>query len=186
MILNMASKLVTRMSDSEDKAGMLRDSVIKRTLGLADGGIPIGREDISGDYVRWEAGPSDSTRSGAAPGEGDGKGVAWREFLWSKQTTIDECAWESVRWRFYASGLVCFEAKMSNHSGKLDNGDVQGHRIELRESNGLLLGVWIAGFFVRRDLPMRGFATSFVDDHQPLKLHFAELEDTQGGAWICL
>jgi len=75
---------------------------------------------------------------------------------------------------------------MANMSGRLDNGDVQGHRIELRERNGLLLGVWIAGFFVRRNLPMRGFATSFVDPHQPLKLHFSDLEERQEGAWVCL
>lgn len=184
MIINLASKLITRVAENEDKAGAVRDSIIKRTLGLADGGIPIGREDISGDYVRWEAGPSDETRTGTTTGE-DG-GIAWRDYVWTRDATIDECAWAGVRWRFYANGLVCFEAQMSNTSGKLDNGDVQGHRIELREKNGLLLGVWIAGFFVRRDLPMRGFATSFVDDHQPLKLHFPELEDSQGGAWVCL
>ena len=189
MILNVASKLVTGLADrdgGEDKAGALRDSIIKRTLGLADGGIPIGREDISGDYVRWQAGPSDATRTGAAPADGDTPGPAWRDFLWTQPAQVDECAWDSVRWRFYSNGLICFDAQMSNTSGRLDTGDVQGHRIELREGNGLLLGVWIAGFFVRRALPMRGFATSFTDDHPPLRLHFTELEATQGGAWVCL
>ena len=100
--------------------------------------------------------------------------------------TIDECDWEQVRWRFYENGLVCFEARMSNKSGRLDSGDVQGHRVEIREKSGLLLGVWIAGFFVHRDLPMRGFAASYVDEHLPLKLHFADMTDDQSGAWVCL
>ncbi|MEE4187359.1 MAG: hypothetical protein V2I76_02790, partial [Roseobacter sp.] len=112
--------------------------------------------------------------------------VRYKEFLWTQAETIDECEWGTVRWRFYSNGLVCFDAQMSNNSGKLDNGDVQGHRIELRENNGLLLGVWIAGFFVRRSLPLRGFAASFSDDHQPLKLHFDDIDEAQLGAWICL
>ncbi|MAC79084.1 MAG: hypothetical protein CML66_13570 [Rhodobacteraceae bacterium] len=183
MILNVASKLVAGLSEKEDKKGAIRDSVIKRTLGLADAGIPIGREDGPADYIRWAAGQSDATATGTTTGK---DAIAWRDYLWTKGATVDECAWETVRWRFYANGLVCFEARMANSSSKLDNGDVQGHRIELREANGLLLGVWIAGFFVRRDLPMRGFATSFVDEHQPLKLHFTDLEAEQSGAWVCL
>jgi len=185
MIFNVATKLVTGLAGKEDKKAAIRDSFVKRTLGLADAGIPIGRETEPANYIRWKAAPATVSNTGTASDGGDGN-LAWREFLWPEPETIDECRWETVRWRFYNNGLVCFEARMSNSSGKLDNGDVQGHRIELREKSGMLLGVWIAGFFVRRDLPMRGFATSFVDEHQPLKLHFADLEETQGGAWICL
>lgn len=183
MIWAMASKVASRLVEGPDQKSVDRNNVIKRTLGLADIGIPIGREDEPAGYVRWKAQDNDGFNTGSLPAD---DGLRWREFLWSGPTAIDECEWGHVRWRFYSNGLVCFDARMANSSATLDNGDVQGHRIELRERNGLLLGVWIAGFFVRRSLPMRGFAASFQDDHQPLKLHFDEIADANPGAWICL
>ncbi|MEM1351859.1 MAG: hypothetical protein AAGF27_05920 [Pseudomonadota bacterium] len=184
MILSAASKVLTKIAETEKKGDGDGDNIIKRTLGLADSGIPIGREDEPAGYVRWKAAENDQCNSGQTGSAGTP--VKYLEFLWSQHQTIDECEWGTVRWRFYANGLVCFDARMANTSGKLDNGDVQGFRIELREKNGLLLGVWIAGFFVRRSLPLRGFAASFSDDHAPLKLHFDDIDDTQLGAWICL
>jgi hypothetical protein len=185
MIWGAASKVVSKLADVGDDKSIDRDNIIKRTLGLADTGIPIGREDEPAGYVRWKADRNDTHNIGQVA-TGDQTDVRWREFLWTTPATIDECKWGTVRWRFYSNGLVCFDAEMSNTSGQLDNGDVQGHRIELRERSGLLLGVWIAGFFVRRSLPLRGFAASFADDHQPLKLHFDDILDEQLGAWICL
>ena len=185
MILSAASKVITKLVDTSDKKIIDKDNIIKKTLGLADTGIPIGREDEPAGYVRWKAQDSEMVNGGTSQTD-DNTEVRWREFLWKAHTTIEECEWGTVRWRFYSNGLVCFDAQMANTSGKLDNGDVQGHRIELREKNGLLLGVWIAGFFVRRSLPLRGFAASFADDHQPLKLHFDDISDVQLGAWICL
>ena len=185
MIWGAATKVMTKLVESEKKSdGPDRDNVIKRTLGLADTGIPIGRENDPAGYVRWDAQDNDVFNSGTSTNE-SGE-VKWREFLWTGPATIDECEWGTVRWRFYNNGLVCFDAGMANSSNQLDNGDVQGHRIELREKNGLLLGVWIAGFFVRRSLPLRGFAASFSDEHLPLKLHFDEISEAQLGAWICL
>ena len=184
-MIGIASKLVSGLIDDSKKDEFKR-SMIKRTLGLADEGIPIGREDAPVGYVRWQAKPSEATVSGGIEDIGDGSSLAWREFQWNEPATIDECSWQATRWRFYENGLICFEAKMSNTSGQLDNGDVQGHRVEVRESNGMLLGVWIAGFFVRKDLPLRGFQASFVDEHLPLKLHFREIADVQSGAWICI
>ena len=185
MILNAASKIVSKLVDADSDKKIDRDNIIKSTLGLADTGIPIGREDEPAGYVRWNAAKNDTFNAGQRT-SGDKGHVHYHEFLWTKPETIDECEWGLVRWRFYSNGLVCFDAQMANTSGKLDNGDVQGHRIELREKNGLLLGVWIAGFFVRRRLPLRGFAASFSDDHQPLKLHFGDVSEAQLGAWICL
>lgn len=184
MLISAASKVITKLADVDDDKKIDRDNVIKKTLGLADTGIPIGREDEPAGYVRWKAGDNDKTNAGQIGTETDP--VRYREFLWTQNQNIDECEWGTVRWRFYSNGLVCFDAAMANASGKLDNGDVQGFRIELREKSGLLLGVWIAGFFVRRALPLRGFAASFSDDHLPLKLHFDDIDDTQHGAWICL
>lgn len=185
MIWAAASKIVTKLSETKGDEKPLRDGLIKRTMGLADTGIPIAREIAPGDYVRWDAQDNDAHTSGVVTG-GESGDLKWRDYLWTGPATIDECHWGAVRWRFYSNGLVCFDAQMSNESGQLDHGDVQGHRIELREKNGLLLGVWIAGFFVRRDLPQRGFASSFVDTHEPLKLHFDEMDDHQHGAWVCL
>jgi hypothetical protein len=185
MIWGAASKIVSKLVETGDDKKNLRDNVIKKTLGLADTGIPIGREGEPAGYVRWKAEKNDTSNTGNSA-VGDQQDIRWREFLWTDPATIDECEWGTVRWRFYSNGLVCFDAQMSNTSGKLDNGDVQGHRIELREKNGLLLGVWIAGFFVRRSLPLRGFAASFSDEHQPLKLHFDDIDDAHLGAWICL
>lgn len=185
MIWGAATKIVSKLAESGDDKILDRDNFIKTTLGLADTGIPIGREDEPAGYVRWDAADNDTFNTGVSTNP-EGKEVPWREFLWTVPMTIDECDWGTVRWRFYRNGLVCFDAQMSNNSGTLDIGDVQGHRIELREKNGLLLGVWIAGFFVRRSLPLRGFAASFSDDHQPLKLHFDDISEAQLGAWICL
>ena len=185
MIWAAASKLVTKLSDGDDNKSPDRDGLIKRTFGLADTGIPIGREDEPAGYFRWKAQNNDTDSTGAIEPAG-GEKLQWREFLWKGPESIDECEWGEVRWRFYSNGLVCFDAQMSNTSGQLDQGDVQGHRIELREKNGLLLGVWISGFFVRKSLPKRGFASSFIDQHEPLKLHFSEIADKQTGAWVCL
>lgn len=185
MIWATASKIVTKLADNKDDKTPLRDNLLKRTIGLADTGIPIAREISPGDYVRWDAQENDAFASGDIT-DTEGKDLKWRDYVWTGPATIDECEWGTVRWRFYSNGLVCFDAQMSNKSRQLDHGDVQGHRIELREKNGLLLGVWIAGFFVRRDLPQRAFASSFVDTHEPLKLHFADMNDHQQGAWVCL
>jgi len=184
MLVSAASRMLSKLADVDGDKKIDRDNIIKKTLGLADTGIPIGREDEPAGYVRWKAANNDVANTGHTGARPDP--VHYREFLWTDHQTIDECAWGTVRWRFYENGLVCFDATMANNSGTLDNGDVQGFRIEVREKSGLLLGVWIAGFFVRRSLPLRGFAASFSDDHPPLKLHFEDMDDTQLGAWICL
>ncbi|MEM1076057.1 MAG: hypothetical protein AAF665_05840 [Pseudomonadota bacterium] len=185
MIFSAASKLITRLSDGDKTKGIDSENLLKKSLGLSTAGIPIGREDEPVGYVRWKAQDNDAVHAGSLA-KTDSERLEWREYVWGGPTSIDECDWGQVRWRFYSNGLVCFDAQMSNTSGKLDFGDIQGHRIELREENGLLLGVWIAGFFVRRSLPLRGFAASFVDEHAPLRLHFSEIKDVHKGAWICL
>ncbi|MFK7868283.1 MAG: hypothetical protein AB8B58_03465 [Roseobacter sp.] len=184
-MLSMAANVISKLTKESDGKLAQGENLIKRTLGLSDKGIPIGREDEPAGYLRWTASPNSICNTGTIGG-GDGDGLKWIEFIWSEPAAIEECKWEGIRWRFYSNGLVCFDARMSNESATLDNGDVQGHRIELREKNGLLLGVWITGFFVRRSLPARGFAASFQDEHLPLKLHFDEIAETQPGACICI
>jgi hypothetical protein len=184
MIWSTATTVISKLAKSGGSLGKLRqDDVLKSVFGLADTGIPIGRENEPAAYVRWKAGDNDAFSSGKVENE---EGLRWREFIWSGPQSIEDCSWGPVRWRFYSNGLVCFDAQMANISHRLDTGDVQGHRIELREKNGLLLGVWIAGFFVRRSLPLRGFAGAYVDEHLPLKLHFDDIKDDNLGAWVCL
>ncbi len=184
MLLAAAKTLVSKLTGDTGKKSREDGQGIKNMFGTASS-IAIGREDESGSFLRWEAQNSDGIASGSMGPEGD-PDLRWRDFIWTGPATIDECAWGEVRWRFYSNGLVCFDARMSNTSSRLDQGDMQGHRIELREKNGLLIGVWIAGFFVRRSLPERGYAASFMDTHEPLKLHFSDLEDVQSGAWVYL
>jgi hypothetical protein len=113
----------------------------------------------------------------------DGKPLSWREFRWGEYTEGNR-QWHSVRWRFYENGHVCFDAEMSNSGQGVDVGHLQGHRIELREKSGLLLGVWAAGFFVGRAQPKLGFQADTMDDHATLKMHFADLAETQAGYWL--
>ncbi|RWA98355.1 MAG: hypothetical protein EOQ33_27980 [Mesorhizobium sp.] len=113
----------------------------------------------------------------------DGSPVAWREFIWGEFTSGSR-QWHSVRWRFFENGHVCFDALMSNSSEGIHLGHLQGHRIELREKGGLLLGVWAAGFFVPRGQAKLGFQADTIDDHPTLKMHFADLADEQAGFWV--
>ncbi|WP_139238655.1 hypothetical protein [Mesorhizobium sp. YR577] len=114
----------------------------------------------------------------------DAKSIVWREFIWSRDAQFDQCRWHSVRWRFYENGLICFDAQMSNAGAHANLGDMQGHRIELRDKKGFLVGVWAAGFYVHRGLPAMGFQANIVDDHIPLKLHFSEIDKEQSGFWF--
>lgn len=185
-ILNAATKVMSLVTGKpKDESTALRNTMIKQKLGLADQSIPIGRELEPTINFRWKVAVNDVSNNGQIQVDPETV-LRWREFRWTTPASIDDCNWQDLRWRFYENGLVCFDARMSNTSGNLDNGDVQGHRIEIRERNGLLIGVWLVGFFVRKDFPARGFHASVVDEHLPLKYHFDELNDEQTGACICL
>jgi hypothetical protein len=146
----------------------------RKAIPLArQGGLPAG--------IRLHRGDGGSSRSGSTVL--DGKPLAWREFAWGDYA-VGSGHWHSVRWRFYADGHVCFDALMSNSGEGVDLGHVQGHRIELREKGGLLLGVWAAAFFVGRGQPALGFQADVKDDHPTLKMHFADLADEQAGFWL--
>jgi hypothetical protein len=125
--------------------------------------------------------PAEGLDSGSGSIMIDGKPLSWREFRWGEYAEGNR-QWHSVRWRFYENGHVCFDAEMSNSGEGV--GHLQGHRIELREKSGLLLGVWAAGFFVRRAQPKLGFQADVMDDHATLKMHFADLAETQAGFWL--
>jgi hypothetical protein len=127
--------------------------------------------------------PADGAECSSGSATFDGKPLSWREFKWGEYATGSR-EWHSVRWRFYENGHVCFDTKMGNSGEGADVGHLQGHRIELRDKSGLLLGVWAAGFFVRRAQPRLGFQADIMDDHATLKMHFADLAETQAGFWL--
>jgi hypothetical protein len=143
--------------------------------------IPLGRQGGLPTGIELRPGQGGSSRSGSTVL--DGSPLAWREFAWGDYA-VGNGRWHSVRWRFYANGHVCFDAQMSNSSEGVDLGHVQGHRIELRERSGLLLGVWAAAFFVGRGQPALGFQADIKDDHPTVKMHFGDLSDQQAGFWL--
>lgn len=144
-------------------------------------GILLGRQGELPAATRLHQGEAEASKSGGIML--DGSPLAWREFTWGEHLN-GSCQWHSVRWRFYENGQVCFDAQMGNSGKGIDLGHMQGHRIELREKSGLLIGVWACGFFVRHAQPTLGFQADIMDDHATLKMHFADLDEKQTGFWL--
>lgn len=166
-----------------DKEGEALPSALKNQFakGAMSPILPLARQTQIPASVKLYPGTSDDCKTGSIVRDSDTLG--WREFVWSP-AEHENCQWHCVRWRFYDDGLICFDAKMSSSNQGVRLGQLQGHRIELREKNGLLLGVWTAEFYVRKGLAPLGFQANIVDDHAPLKLHFAELSEKQEGCWL--
>lgn len=143
--------------------------------------IPLARQGELPATVRLRQGNGGEARSGSIVV--DGSPLAWREFAWGEYAKSGR-HWHSLRWRFYENGHVCFDARMSNSSKGVDLGHLQGHRIELRATDGLLIGVFACGFFVRRMQPVLGFQSDIMDSHATLKMHFADLAEEQTGFWL--
>jgi len=80
-LLSAASKFVGGSEETTDEARDVRDSLLKRSLGLADSGIPIGRETEPAHYVRWQAEGSEASNTGGAAGEEGKESLVWREYL---------------------------------------------------------------------------------------------------------
>jgi hypothetical protein len=133
------------------------------------------------DELRTESGPNDDFRKGEVQASGLDKPVRWIQYLWRGPKALADSSWHDVTWRFYENGLIMFHAEMTNSSGRIDLGDVQGHRIELRTTDGALIGAWKSGFFVRRNNAVHNFTSYFKEDHPLLALHFDELAEQQTG-----
>lgn len=125
---------------------------------------------------------SEVARAGAAARKGASEPTAWREWRWTEVSTVGDCTFREVRWRFYENGRIAFQAEMENRAGNLRIGSIQGHRIELRTSDGCLLGAWRAAFFVRRNCGIRHYPATILDEHPLVPLHFDELAERQSGA----
>ena len=175
-MISLISKFfgAVRKSGGEDAP----DGIIAKVKG--HDALPLARHKLLAGY-HLHGGASRKAVAGEA--SIDGKPLRWREFAFEKFED-GGCKWNAIRWRFYENGLISFHAEMSNASHGIDLGDIQGHRIELRDKDGFLLGIWAAGFYVARHREPVGYQTDAIDDHQPLKAHFADLAEKQQGHWI--
>ena len=118
--------------------------------------------------------------SGPAAIGGDGAG-GWIQWDFPALGAVGDARFGPARWRFYRSGLIVFNGVLETESGGLDGGELLGRRIELRTRDGLLLGAWLAGFFVPKRSAVTRFASTTQMEHAALALHFDDLAETQTG-----
>lgn len=109
--------------------------------------------------------------------------ISWQQFDWPADQHLDDCTFNSMRWRIYKTGLICLELVASKDKGGFDRRDLLGHRLELRDRTGFVIGVWTAAFIIHEGSDHIAFAASAEEDFQPLKLHFDDIAETQEG--IC-
>jgi hypothetical protein len=140
--------------------------------------IPLARQQATLPIRNQFRGGSVSTERGER--DHDGKPVHWVQFDWPEQQ-VDDCTFQKVRWRFYQNGLICLELVASKDATGLDVRDLVGHRIELRDRSGFLVGIWSAAFTIDRETERAVFHATAIDDFLPLKLHFDEVADVQDG-----
>ncbi len=158
-------------------------SLIKNRLESGDPVILRDPEHYFSDQRAANA-PSTAFESGHIAQSGDNPPVRWKQYRWTNPKTLGESSWQSITWRFYENNLIAFQAEMANASTGLDQGDTQGHRIELVTNDGWMVGAWRAEFFVRRNNAVRHFAGYFEENHHLLSLHFDELAEVQMGIWF--
>ncbi|UOM35769.1 hypothetical protein [Acuticoccus sp. I52.16.1] len=125
---------------------------------------------------------SDASAAGTTAARGTLAAVHWREWRWTTPAAVGDCTWGQVRWRFYDNGRIVFQAEMDNDVGSFKLGVQQGHRIELRTTDGCLLGAWRAAFFVRRYSGIAHYPATVVEEFPLIQQHFDELAERQSGS----
>lgn|GEM_PF-2594871 len=141
--------------------------------------IPLSRPSATLDFSTHRQTESDAFNTGTVDGE---KGpVRWREFVWTSEQVIKDCVLHKISWRFYENDLICLEICASKDAVGLDGSDLIGHRLELRDQTGFLIGIWAAAFLIVKDTSRRSFQTSAEDGHKVLKMHFDMLAEKQTG-----
>lgn len=146
--------------------------------GSGDKWVPLARQQATMPIRTRFQGTSVSTERGER--EYEGKPIHWVQFDWPEQQ-VDGCTLKKVRWRFYRNGLICLELVASKDATGLDVRDLLGHRIELRDRSGFLIGIWLAAFIIDKETGRAIFQATAIDDFLPLKLHFDEIADAQDG-----
>jgi len=141
--------------------------------------IPLSRPSATLNFSTHRQTASDLFNTGTAAPEKEP--VKWVEFVWTADQAIKDCILHKIAWRFYENNLICLEICASKDDERFDGSDLIGHRLELRDETGFLIGIWAAAFLIVRGTERRSFQTSAEDDHKVLKLHFDKLAETQTG-----
>lgn len=145
----------------------------------AEENLHIALDDFAEPLGEAMPGPSGPARRG---GEGDDAWVEW-DFD-PPRKTVPYARLDRARWRFYASGLIVFNGVFATERAGVDGGDLLGHRVELATEDGLVLGAWLAGFFVRPDSALDRYVSTARIEHAALKRHFGDLAEAQNGCWF--
>lgn len=178
----MTSLLLKPVMGGEGKPGRRALQLIKGRLD-PDHAFLARDEDHAVHPDRHACRPSEPMTSGASAAKG-AEPVAWHEWRWTEACRVGECGWQEVRWRLYQNGRIAFHAEMENAAGSIRVGTLQGHRLELRTRDGLLLGAWKAAFVVGRGSGIRHFPATVLDEHPLLPMHFEELAERQSGIFF--
>lgn len=141
--------------------------------------IPLSRPSATLDFSTHQQTESSTFNTGAVETK-DGP-VTWYEFVWDTDQQIKDCILHKVSWRFYSNKLICLEVCASKDNEGFDGSDLIGHRLELRDKTGFLVGIWAAAFLIVKDTTRRSFQTSAEDDHKVLDLHIDTLAEKQTG-----
>jgi hypothetical protein len=146
--------------------------------GSGESWIPLARQQATLPVKTQLRGESASVERGER--DHDGKPLRWVQFEWPA-LQVDDCTFHKVCWRFYQNGLICLELVASKDAAGLDVRDLVGHGIELRDRSGFLIGIWSAAFAIQKGTDRTVFHAAAADDFQPLRLHFDETAEIQGG-----
>ncbi|MCV3241718.1 hypothetical protein [Mesorhizobium sp. ZC-5] len=181
-MIQLATALAKRLFGKLPLPDGAKDKIANVNAILAGGSgekwVPLARQQATLPIRNQFRGGSISTERGER--DHDGEPVRWAQFDWSEQR-VDDCTFHKVRWRFHSNGLICLELVASKDATGLDVRDLVGHRIELRDRSGFLIGIWLAAFIIDRGTEHAIFQATAVDDFLPLKLHFDEVADVQEG-----
>lgn len=175
-IIAAASGLWRSLTGDEKKAEGLQ-SALSAVFG-AEQNLHIALDDFAEPLHEAAGAASLPARRGGA-GE-----TAWLEWRFAEGPTLGPAHFGETRWRFYASGLIVFNGVMATARGGLDGGDLLGHRIELATTDGLTVGAFLAGFFVRAEVATERYVSTAQIAHAALARHFDELAEAQAGLWF--
>jgi hypothetical protein len=171
-----ASKLWKSLTgDGKERAKL--ESALSGVFGAQEN-LHIRADDFSEPLGEASSGESAALKRG---GEGD---TQWLEWSFPAAGSLKDATLEQARWRFHRSGLVVFNGTMRTERGGLDRGDLLGHRIEVSTREGLQLGAWMAGFFVRPGAAVDRYVATTKVDATVLALYFDDVDEAQLGQWF--
>ncbi|MBB4005659.1 hypothetical protein [Aurantimonas endophytica] len=147
--------------------------------GSGDEWVPLARQDATLPIVNQIK--ARSITCGRGSRDHEDRAVRWIQFDWPEQQ-VDDCTFHKSRWRVYQNGLICLELVASKDATGVDMRDLVGHRLELRDNSGFLIGIWSAAFSIQRRTERVVFSAAAIDKFLPLVLHFDNIDDVQDGS----